>query len=249
MSFGTFELIPAIDLLDRQVVRLEKGQRDKRTVYSDDPLQFARQFEQAGARRLHVVDLNGAFDGEYGNLELVRAIRAETAMRVELGGGIRTIEAARQAWDAGIDDVIIGTRAVEDATFMQELLKLQPERVVLGIDARDGYVATRGWIESSQIPAIDFARRMQDLGCRRVIYTDIDTDGMLSGPNLDAMKSMCEAVPDLEVVASGGISSLEDIAALRDLGLPNLVGAISGRALYDGRIDLASAMRLCRGAR
>lgn len=132
---------------------------------------------------------------------------------------------------------------------MQELLKLQPERVVLGIDARDGYVATRGWIESSQIPAIDFARRMQDLGCRRVIYTDIDTDGMLSGPNLDAMKSMCEAVPDLEVVASGGISSLEDIAALRDLGLPNLVGAISGRALYDGRIDLASAMRLCRGAR
>ncbi|MBX3730069.1 MAG: 1-(5-phosphoribosyl)-5-[(5-phosphoribosylamino)methylideneamino]imidazole-4-carboxamide isomerase [Candidatus Sumerlaeia bacterium] len=239
-----FEVIPAIDLLDGQVVRLEQGRREAKTVYSDDPVAFARQFEAAGARRVHVVDLNGAFDGEFGNLDLVRAICRGSSLRVELGGGIRTVEAAREAWAAGVHEVIVGTRAVEDSRFVQELFKLRPGQVIVGIDAHGGKVATRGWIRSSELDAIEFARTMEELGCRRIIYTDIATDGMLSGPNVPAMERLCRAVPALEVVASGGISRLEDFGTLRALKLPNLVGAISGRAVYDGRIDLASAVRL-----
>ncbi|MDK2971302.1 MAG: phosphoribosylformimino-5-aminoimidazole carboxamide ribotide isomerase [Candidatus Sumerlaeota bacterium] len=239
-----FEVIPAIDLLDGQVVRLAQGKREEKTVYSDDPVAFARQFEEAGAGRVHVVDLNGAFDGEFGNLDLVRAICKNTKMRVELGGGIRSTKAAEQAWAAGVDEVIIGTRAVEDTDFVSRLCKQRPRAVIVGIDAREGYVATRGWIQSSSEEAVAFALRMQDLGCHRIIYTDIATDGMLSGSNLEALSRMCSAVPDLEVVASGGISTLEDIVAVRDLGFANLAGAISGKAVYDGRIDLASALRI-----
>ncbi len=239
-----FEVIPAIDLLDGQVVRLAQGKRDERTIYSDDPVAFAQLFQQAGATRLHVVDLNGAFDGKFGNLEQVHAIRANATMKVELGGGIRSYADAKTAWDAGVDEVIIGTRAVEDVEFIKSILKTDAERVIVGIDAKDGYVATRGWTESSSIAAIDFARRMHEIGCKRIIYTDIATDGMLSGPNLAALTSMAQAIPDLEVVASGGISSVPDLQAVADLGLPNIVGAISGRALYDGRIDLATAVRI-----
>lgn len=242
------ELTPAIDLLDRRVVRLAQGKRDEVTVYSDDPLEFVRPFEEAGARRLHVVDLNGAFDGAFHNLDLVEAVCRKTRMRVELGGGIRSVEAARQAWAAGVSDVILGTKALEDEALVDALLAERADGVIVGIDARDGYVATRGWVEKSAVKAIDFAQRVAQRGCRRIIYTDVATDGMLSGPNLAALTAMAEAVPAVEIVASGGIAKLDDVQAVRDLGLANIVGIISGRAVYDGRLDLASAVRLLEAA-
>jgi len=244
-----FELIPAIDLLDGNVVRLQQGRRDDQTIYSSDPTAFAENFERAGARILHIVDLNGAFDGRFGNLHLVRQIRQVTKMHLELGGGIRSIEDAEEAWDAGVDDVIIGTKAVEDLDFAKTILGEHGDRVIVGVDARDGFVATRGWTEQSSLNAIDFAFRMRDLGCRKIIYTDIATDGMLTGPNLDALRSIATQVPELSVIASGGISSLTDIEAIRELGLSNVPGCISGRALYDGRIDLALAVRIARCSR
>ena len=243
-----FEIIPAIDLLDQKVVRLAKGKRDQVTIYSDDPVAFARQFENAGATRLHVVDLNGAFDGEFANLALVKAICGSTSMRVELGGGIRSLADAETIWEAGVHDAIIGTRAVEDEEFTRQILEQYPDRTIIGVDAKDGMVATRGWVEASDKTAIDFARKMHGLGCRRIIYTDIDTDGMLTGPNLEAQKAMAESLPELEVVASGGISTTEDFEALIALGCSNIVGAITGRAVYDGRIDLASAVQRVRVA-
>jgi phosphoribosylformimino-5-aminoimidazole carboxamide ribotide isomerase len=239
----SFEIIPAIDLLDGHVVRLEQGRRDKRTIYSKDPVGFVKKFESAGARRLHVVDLNGAFEGQYGNLELVRQITTSTKMTVELGGGVRSHEAAEEALAAGVHEVILGTRAVEDTAFVQSILKSHGQQVIVGIDARDGMVATRGWIQSSQLDAVSFALTLQELGCRRVIYTDIATDGMLGGPNLEALRTLATAAPDLEVVASGGVATIEDLLAIRALGLRNIVGAITGKALYDGRLDLASAVQ------
>ncbi len=242
----SFELIPAIDLLDGNVVRLQQGRREEQTIYSSDPTAFAENFERAGARILHIVDLNGAFDGRFGNLHLVRQIRQVTKMHLEFGGGIRSVSDAEEAWSAGVDDVIIGTRAVEDIEFVRNVLKEHSDRVIIGVDARDGYVATRGWTEQSQTTALEFAKRMLDLGCRKIIYTDIATDGMLEGPNLEGLKTIARAVPEMQVIASGGISSLTDIEATRELGLPNVPGCISGRALYDGRIDLALAVRIAR---
>jgi len=243
---SSFELIPAIDLLDGDVVRLQQGRRGDKTIYSNDPAAFAENFERAGASILHIVDLNGAFDGRFGNLHLVREIRQATKMHLELGGGVRSMEDAEAAWEAGANDVIIGTKAVEDMDFVRDILRESGDAVIIGVDARDGFVATRGWTERSSIPAIEFAQRMAELGCRKIIYTDIATDGMLGGPNIEALKTMAQAVPTLKVIASGGVSSMTDIEAIRDLGLSNVPGCISGRALYDGRIDLALAVRIAR---
>jgi phosphoribosylformimino-5-aminoimidazole carboxamide ribotide isomerase len=219
-----FEVIPAIDLLDGEVVRLERGDRARKTVYSTDPVGFAREFARAGATRLHVVDLNGAFEGRFANLHLVEAICRATEMRVELGGGIRSLASAEQAWTAGVSDVIIGTRAVEDPEFTRALLADHAGRVIIGIDAKDGKVATRGWVEAGTLGAEEFTATVAGWGCRRVIYTDIATDGMLTGPSLEATGALARAFPGLEIVASGGVARLEDLLALRDLGLPNLVG-------------------------
>jgi len=241
---SAFEVIPAIDLLDRRVVRLEQGRRERVTVYSDDPVAFARQFAEAGATRLHVVDLNGAFDGEMSNLDLVAEICRATHMRVELGGGIRSLDGARRVWNSGVEDVILGTRALEDPSLAQALFKTQPDRVIIGIDSRNGVVATRGWVSDAGVQAVNFAAQMAILGCRRIITTDIATDGMLTGPNLEALREMALAVPGVEIIASGGIARLEDIEAILALGLPNITGAITGRAVYDGRLDLARAVRM-----
>lgn len=239
----SFEIIPAIDLLDGAVVRLSQGRREFCTVYSADPVGQARKFAAAGARRLHIVDLNGAFDGALQHLDIVRDICRHTPLTVELGGGIRTREAAESVWEAGVDDVILGTKAVEDADLLQELIKARPCHVVVGIDARDGRVATRGWIQTEGLDALDFALRLQDFGCRRIIYTDISTDGMLKGPNLDALRRMAATVPDMEVIASGGVSRVDDLVAIKNLGLTNIVGSIVGKAIYDGQLDLASAVQ------
>jgi len=238
-----FEIIPAIDLLERRVVRLSRGKRDQCTVYSDDPVAFARAFEEAGATRLHVVDLDGAFSGELGNLDLVGEIARATSMRVELGGGIRSRAAAETAFGAGVHDVILGTKAIEDHALVSDLLKHFPGRVIMGVDAKDGYVAIKGWVETAQTTATDLAKALFDLGARRIIYTDIATDGLLTGPNIPAMRAMADAVPGMELVASGGVSRVEDLHALLDAGIPSLVGAITGRAIYEGRLDLASAVQ------
>lgn len=246
---NSFQLIPAIDLLDGEVVRLQQGIRTQKTIYSSEPANFAENFERAGAERIHIIDLNGAFDGKFGNMALVREVRQVTTLQIELGGGIRSMAAAQEAWDNGVNDVIIGTSAVENLDFVSLILKSDSHRTIVGIDAKDGFVATRGWVEKSSIEATEFARRMRDLGCKKVIYTDISTDGMLSGPNLQAIRNMSESVPDIQVIASGGISSLTDIEAIMDLQLPNVGGVISGKALYDGRIDLALAVRLAKRAK
>jgi len=238
------EIIPAIDLLERRVVRLSRGVRTDCTVYSDDPVAFAQAFERAGAKRLHVVDLDGAFTGQFGNLDLVAKIARSTSMRVELGGGIRSEASAEEAFAAGVAEVILGTKAIEDHGLVRSLFKRFPGRVIIGIDARDGYVAIKGWVETAQTRATELARILADAGAHRIIYTDIATDGLLTGPNIPALKSMAASVPELELIASGGVSRLEDIEALRDCGVPNLVGVITGRALYEGRLDLASAVQL-----
>jgi phosphoribosylformimino-5-aminoimidazole carboxamide ribotide isomerase len=237
-----FEIIPAIDLLDGAVVRLRQGKRDAVTIYSRDPVAFARQFEQAGARRLHVVDLNGAFDGTSGHGPLIEAICASTSMRVDVGGGVRSVDAARRLWDLGAAEVVVGTRAVSDPELLDALVAERPEGLVVGIDAKDGFVATHGWVQASEARAVDFARELAARGVRRIVFTDIATDGMLTGPNLPAQREMARAVPGVEIVASGGVASEADVLALADLGEPNLVGVIAGRAIYDGTLDLAQAV-------
>lgn len=241
-----FEVIPAIDLLDGAVVRLRQGRRDEVTVYSRDPVAFARQFEDAGATRLHVVDLNGAFDGDSGHGELIAAICKATSLKVDVGGGVRSVETARRLWEAGASEVVVGTRALSDPELIDALLAENRDGVVVGIDAKDGRVATHGWVEASDVEAVAFARDLAGRGVRRLIYTDIATDGMLSGPNLEAQREMARAVPDTSIVASGGVAELSDVLALKDLGEPNLAGVITGRAVYDGRLDLAQAVRSVR---
>lgn len=239
-----FEVIPAIDLLGGQVVRLRQGKRDEVTVYSDDPVAFARDFTAAGARHLHVVDLDGAFDGAFRHLDALARIRRETDMRIELGGGVRSREAAEAAWQAGVDQVIVGTRALEDRAFIAGLLADEPARVIVGVDMLDGMVATRGWVEKATVPGVDFVRQMAALGCRRVIVTDVSTDGMMTGPNHGMLSDVAAAAPGMEIIASGGVRSVDDMLSIRALGIPNIVGAITGKALYEGRIDLAQAVQL-----
>jgi phosphoribosylformimino-5-aminoimidazole carboxamide ribotide isomerase len=238
----SFTLIPAIDLMGGQVVRLRRGEADAKTVYSDDPAAVARQFEEAGALRLHVVDLDAAFGGRPRNQAAIEAIRSAVGMKLELGGGLRTEDDVRNAFDLGVDFAILGTAAVRDRDLIGRLADEHGGRIIVGIDARDGRVAVEGWVETSDLDQIDFARELHGLGVRTVIATDIATDGMMTGPNLKSMESLAHAVP-LDIIASGGVSRLEDLLALRALGLPNLIGAISGRAVYEGALDIAEAVR------
>ncbi len=234
--------IPAIDLMDGQVVRLERGEAGQRTVYSDDPAAVAQQFEAAGAHRLHVVDLDGAFSGQPVNLEAIAAIRAAVGMKIELGGGLRTRAAVEQVIELGIDYAILGTKAVHDRAFVKELATHHGLRMIIGIDARDGMVAVEGWRETSKLDALEFACELEDLGIGTLIYTDIATDGMLTGPNLAALEKVADAV-QIDVIASGGVSRYEDLEAIRGLERHNLIGAIIGKAIYEGRLDLAEAVR------
>jgi phosphoribosylformimino-5-aminoimidazole carboxamide ribotide isomerase len=235
--------IPAIDLMDGQVVRLSRGEARAKTVYSDDPAAMARQFEAAGARRLHVVDLDGAFGGASANLKAIQAIRRATSMQIELGGGLRTMEAVELVLAMGIDGAILGTAALRDRGLVERLAERFGPRLIVGIDARDGMVAVEGWVETSTVSALDFARRMEGLGVGCVIATDVATDGMLSGPNLEFYRQLAEAAPGLDLIASGGVRDLADLEALDALGLPRLIGAISGRAIYEKTLDLAEAIR------
>ncbi len=239
----TLTLYPAIDLKDGACVRLRRGAMDDATIYSDDPGAQARAWQDAGCRWLHVVDLNGAFAGRAVNEAAVAAILAAATVPVQLGGGIRDMAAVERWLAAGVRRVILGSAAVRNPALVRDACRRFPGRIVVGIDARDGWVATDGWATSSTLSASDLATRFVDAGVAAIIYTDIARDGMLGGLNLEQTADLA-AVTSVPVIASGGVGSLDDLRALQSLHHANIEGVIVGRALYDGRIDPAQALSL-----
>jgi len=238
-------LYPAIDLKDGQAVRLLRGDMDRATVFNDDPGAQARAFVDAGCEWLHLVDLNGAFAGEPVNAAPVEAILKACDVPAQLGGGIRDM-ATIEGWiSKGLARVILGTVAVENPALVHEAARKFPGQVAVGIDARNGRVATKGWATETDVMVTDLARSFEDAGVAAIIYTDINRDGAMQGPNIDATADLARAV-DIPVIASGGVSSLADLVALKDTGV--ISGAISGRALYDGAIDLAEALAVLKAA-
>lgn len=231
-------LLPAIDLMNGEVVRLRQGKASEKTVYSNDPAAFARRWEEEGGDYLHIVDLDAAFTGEHKNLESVRAITSAISIPCELGGGMRTLPAIQNALNAGVARVVIGTRAAESIDFVHQACReFGGERIAVGIDARNGLVSTKGWTEQSTLPALDLARQAEDAGASTIIYTDIATDGMMQGPNFAELEKVLSALR-CQLIASGGVSTAQDVEKLRLM--PGLYGAIIGKALYDGAINLSA---------
>lgn len=241
-------LFPAIDLKDGQCVRLVKGEMEQATVYNESPANQAHAFADLGFPWLHVVDLNGAFAGEAVNADAVAAILDAVSgrMHVQLGGGIRTDEDIARWLDAGVNRVILGTIAVRDPELVRRAAKAHPGRIVVGIDARDGVVAVEGWAETSTVATVDLARQFEDAGVAAIVFTDIDRDGILAGINWDATIALAESV-SIPIIASGGLASMDDIQRLMQPDASKLEGAISGRAIYDGRIDPAAALAMLSG--
>jgi len=236
------DVIPAIDLLDGQCVRLHQGDYDQVTRFSDDPVAQALAWQEQGAQRLHLVDLDGARTGLPINDAVVRQITAALSIPVQLGGGVRSAERAEALLDCGLDRVILGTVAVEHPELVRELAERHPGRIVVGIDAKDGRVATRGWIEASTVEASALASSFEGSAVAALITTDIATDGTLAGPNLEFLRTMAQA-SSIPVIASGGIGDLADLLSLLSLAPLGVDGVIVGRALYDGRLDLAEALQ------
>jgi phosphoribosylformimino-5-aminoimidazole carboxamide ribotide isomerase len=241
-------LFPAIDLKDGVCVRLEQGDMARATVFNRDPAAQAHEFEAEGFRHLHVVDLDGAFAGKPRNAGAIERILETVGLCVQLGGGIRDMATIEGWLEKGVDRVIIGTAAVRDPALVKEAAKKFPKRVAVGLDARDGKVATQGWAETSELSALELAHRFEDAGVGAIIYTDISRDGLLKGLNLDATIALAEAI-SVPVVASGGLASIDDVKALLAPRAKKLQGAIAGRALYDGRLDAGEALRMIRAAR
>lgn len=238
-------IIPAIDLKDGACVRLRQGRMDEATVFGNDPLAMATRWVEEGARRLHLVDLNGAFAGEPVNAAAVRAITgAFPELPVQIGGGIRSRDTAARYLDMGVRWVIIGTQAVKDPDFVAALCAEFPGHVIVGIDARDGMVATEGWAEVSAVRAVDLAQRFREAGVSAIVYTDIARDGMLSGVNLEATRELAEQ-GGIPVIASGGVATLADVQALAAIEKTGICGAITGRAIYEGTLDLRRAQAWC----
>ncbi len=235
--------LPAIDLKDGQCVRLLRGEMDQATVFGDDPAAQAKAFEGAGCVWLHVVDLNGAFEGRPVNADAVEAILRAVSMRVEFGGGIRTMETIDFWLEKGVERVILGTVALRDPDLVRVACRRHPGRIAVGIDAKDGFVAVEGWAEVSEITALDLAAKFEDAGVAAIIYTDIARDGAMEGPNTEATLDLARAI-SIPVILSGGLSSMADLEAVKAAGGDVLEGVISGRAVYDGRIDPADANRL-----
>ena len=236
-------LYPAIDLKHGQAVRLLRGEMEKATVFNDDPAAQAAAFVEAGCEWLHLVDLNGAFAGEPVNAAPVEAILARCKVPAQLGGGIRDMATIERWLSKGLARVILGTVAVENPDLVRDAARAFPGQVAVGIDARGGKVATRGWAEETDVDATDLARSFEDAGVAAIIYTDINRDGAMQGPNIEATAALAQAV-SIPVIASGGVAVLQDLTALRDTGV--IDGAISGRALYDGALDLQEALRALR---
>ena len=240
-------VFPAIDLKNGQVVRLAEGDMDRATVYGDDPAAQAAAFAEAGARHLHVVDLDGSFAGAARNRGAVEGIVAAFPGAVQLGGGIRQ-RADVEGWiAAGVERIVMGSAALKDPEFVRDMAREHPDRIVVAVDARDGMVATEGWAEVSDVPMIDLARRFEDAGVAALLFTDIGRDGLLKGVNLDATVALARQVA-IPVIASGGVKGLADIEVLTRYAGEGIEGVITGRALYDGRLDLRAALNVARGA-
>ncbi len=239
-------VIPAIDLKDGRCVRLRQGDMAAETVYSEDVPSVARRWQEQGATLIHVVDLNGAVDGEPRNLPQIQSVMATVSVKVQVGGGIRTIETVRRYFLAGVSRVVLGTAAVTDRRFLEQACREFPRRIVLGLDARDGMVAVKGWTSVSQTKAVDLLKELAGCELGAVVYTDIARDGMLGGPNLPALREVVE-LSSFPVIASGGISRIEDLRAVQSLG-PRVEGAIVGKALYDGKLDYRAALTALRNA-
>ncbi|MBQ8407320.1 MAG: 1-(5-phosphoribosyl)-5-[Clostridia bacterium] len=231
-------IFPAIDLYDKKAVRLFKGDYTQMTIYSDDPLSVARDFEKKGAKWVHLVDLEGAKLGTTPNIGVVTAIARETSLSCEIGGGIRDMETVEKYLAAGVDRVILGTAAVTDQVFLREAVEKYGEKIAVGVDIKDGMVAIKGWIEKSELEAFDFCAKMQKIGVKTIICTDISKDGAMKGANHELYRQLSEKF-DMQIVASGGVSSMEDVKKLAGL---DIYGAIIGKAYYTGAIDLAEAI-------
>jgi phosphoribosylformimino-5-aminoimidazole carboxamide ribotide isomerase len=236
-------VIPAIDIKDGRCVRLLQGKKEEVTVYSDNPVSMAKHWVNLGAELLHIVDLDGAFTGEQKNLDVIVAIRKAVDVPIQVGGGIRDIERMEMLINLGIDRIIIGTSAANEPDMVKKACKKFPGRVFAGVDVRDGKVAVKGWEEVTDLEAVGFAKKMQSQGIAGIIYTDISRDGMLSGPNLDAMAKMVTEL-EISVIASGGVSSIVDIKNL--MQIKKLRGVITGKALYEGTLDLREAIKITR---
>lgn len=237
------QLYPAIDMLSGQAVRLRQGKREDVTVFGD-PVEMAQRWRNQGATWLHLVDLTAAFEGKTAHLPLIRQVVATFSGQVELGGGLRTMEDIALRVEAGVARCIIGTAAIENPALVKEACREFPGKIAVGLDAKNGLVATRGWVETSTLTAVEVARRMRDMGVETIIYTDISRDGMMQGPNLPATKQLIEET-QMQVIASGGVSSLMDLRQLRQAGC---AGAILGRAMYEGAFTLEDALRENREA-
>lgn len=231
-------IIPAIDLIGGQAVRLVKGDYNRVTVYHEHPEEVAKSFEKQGASFLHIVDLDGAKDGSTANFETIRTIVESTQLSVEVGGGIRNMETVRKYVELGVDRVILGTAAVTDPEFLKEAIQAYPDHIAVGIDIKDGMVAIKGWLEVSALSCFEFCKQVQELGVKTIICTDISKDGMMAGTNRELYRALGERF-SLNIIASGGVSSIDDVAALSSM---KLFGAIVGKALYTGAIDLREAI-------
>lgn len=238
-------VIPAIDLKDGKCVRLRQGLMDDSTVFSDDPVSMASKWVEQGCRRLHLVDLNGAFDGKPVNGEIVTDIaKNNPGLPIQIGGGIRSAETIEHYLNAGVSYVIIGTKAVKEPEFVTDMCRQFPGHIIVGLDAKDGLVATDGWAEVSSVQASDLAKRFEQDGVDSIVYTDIARDGMMQGVNVEATLAMAQA-SSIPVIASGGITNMDDIKALSAVSEKGICGAITGRAIYEGSLDLAEAQSFC----
>ena len=235
-------ILPAIDLVQKKAVRLYKGDYNEMTVYSDNPLEVAKDFERLGASYIHIVDLEGAKDGTTPNIDVVRSIAENTNLFVEIGGGIRSVEVLEKYFAAGVKRAILGTAAVKDEEFLKKSIALYGDKIAVGADVLDGYIRVKGWLEKSEYTLSAFFEKMQSLGVKTVICTDISKDGAMRGTNLQMYKELSEKF-SLDIIASGGVSSIEDVKALREM---NVSGAIIGKAYYIGAIDLKEALEVAK---
>ncbi|MFH1406841.1 MAG: 1-(5-phosphoribosyl)-5-[(5-phosphoribosylamino)methylideneamino]imidazole-4-carboxamide isomerase [Candidatus Omnitrophota bacterium] len=237
-------IIPAIDIKDGKVVRLLRGEFDKVKVYSDKPALIARRWEKQGAKRLHVVDLDGAKTGKLKNLLIIKQVIKSVDIPVEVGGGVRTLKDAQALLKAGAGKIIVGTKAALEPELLGALVRKYGDKIIVSIDAKDGFVAVRGWVKATDLKAVHFAQRLESLGLREIVYTDISRDGTMKGPNLPAIKTMLEETEELAVIASGGVSCLADIKALKAFKPRRLSGVIIGKALYEGKVKLSAALKV-----
>jgi len=235
-------IFPAIDIVKGCAVRLYKGDYDQMTIYSENPAEIAKDFEAAGAKYIHLVDLEGAKDGTTPNIDTVRNIRTQSNLFIEIGGGIRSMDTIRTYLNAGVNRIILGTAAVNDETFLKEAVNTYGDKIAVGVDIKDGYVAIKGWTEKSAFTGMEFCKKMQDLGVKTIICTDISKDGAMKGTNRELYKKLSEEL-SINIVASGGVSSIDDIKALANM---NLYGAIIGKAYYTGAIDLREALEVAK---